>query len=199
MHWLKQRKKKFWIVTGITLLVLYVIGITAPETSQPSNANKPADTKIAAEQPKQQEPKVPDISAYLSKQMTDVAQEFGQTYDPANSRQIRVSKDGYNYYFENAANTNAGYSGKANVVSLTLPQMGECKQAEVFNRIDEAMRQTGLDPATKGDRYDGAGGTQFGYGAYRNYKGDRSLEIALLCDLADGPYKLQLKVLPQYR
>lgn len=78
---------------------------------------------------------------------------------------------------------------------MDLPQMGKCKQDQVFNKIDEAMRITGLNSDMKGDK----SGTQQGYATYKNYLSKESLELTLLCEYDGANYKLQLRVLPEFR
>ena len=134
--------------------------------------------------------------------MTEIASEFSQSYDPTKSVQIHVEKNGYKLYFEDGGRITATAkenTGKANIVSIELLQLGKCKQDQVFKKVDDAMRLAGLNPTTKGNRYDDMGGTQQGYGAYRNYNEDKTLELALLCDFEGDNYTLQLRVLPEYR
>lgn len=147
----------------------------------------------------------PKFDAYLNRPMSEVALEFGQTYDPTNSTQIRANKGGYKLFFEDGGRDDPTeplekqYTGQVTTVNMDLPQMGKCQQDQVFNKVNDAMRLTGLDTNTKGDKYEGMGGTQQGYGAYRNYLGKESLELALLCDYDGANYKLQLRVLPEFR
>ncbi|AHB42761.1 hypothetical protein RAAC3_TM7C00001G0924 [Candidatus Saccharibacteria bacterium RAAC3_TM7_1] len=78
---------------------------------------------------------------------------------------------------------------------MDLPRLGKCKQDQVFGKIDEAMRIAELNPETKGDK----SGTQQGYAVYKNYIGKESLELSLICEYDNANYKLQLRVLPEYR
>lgn len=143
----------------------------------------------------------PNFDTYLNRPMSEVASEFGQTYDPANSRQIRADKDGYKLFFEDGGRDDPTdplkkqNTGQVTTVNMDLPQMGKCKQDQVFNKIDEAMRVAGLNPDTKGDK----SGTQKGYATYRNYLNKESLELTLLCEYNDVNYKLQIRVLPEFR
>lgn len=166
----------------------------------------------------------PKFDTYFNRPMADVATELKpymyeynfstksdepapRDYDPNYSHQIYAKKDGYKLFFENgasSANSKYGtpegtYNGTANIMSIELAQMGKCSFSQVFNKIDDAMTLVGLNPATKGTRDDNGGGTQQGYGAYSKYLGKDSLEIALVCDYEGANYKLQLRVLPQYR
>ena len=92
--------------------------------------------------------------------------------------------------------TTKANTGKVNIAYVELPSLGKCQQSQVYNKIDQAMQLTGLDPATKGTKHTDMGE---GYGAYRDYKSDKTLELALLCDYNGANYKLQLRVLPDYR
>lgn len=166
----------------------------------------------------------PRFDTYFNKPMADVATELKpylyeynfstksyepapRDYDPNYSHQIYAKKDGYGLSFENGASSanskygtpEGNYNGTANIMSIELAQMGKCNFSQVFNKIDDAMKLVGLDPATKGIRNDDGGGTQQGYGSFRNYLGKDSLEIALICDYEGANYKLQLRVLPWYR
>lgn len=148
---------------------------------------------------------VPKFDTYLNRPMSEVASEFGQSYDAAESTQVKADEEGYALFFEDGGRDNPAdplkkqNTEKVTTVSVELPQMGKCQQSQVFNKIDEAMKLTNLNPNIKGDKHDGMGGTQQGYGAYRNYRGDKSLELALLCDYDGANYKLQLRVLPEFR
>ena len=147
----------------------------------------------------------PKFDTYLNRPMSDVASEFGQTYDATNSTQIKVDNDGYKLFFEDGGRDDPADplkkqpTNRVTTVSMDLPQMGKCEQDQVFNKIDEAMKIAGLNTNNKGNKYEGMGGTKQGYGAFRNYLGKESLELALLCDYAGANYKLQLRVLPEYR
>ena len=146
----------------------------------------------------------PTFDTYLNRPMGEVASEFGQTYDPASSTQIRADQAGYKLFLEDGGRDDPTNplkkqnTGQVTTVNVNLPQMGRCKQDQVFNKIDEAMKLAGLNPDDKGQKYEGMGGTQQGYGAYRNYLGKESLELALLCDYDGADYKLQLRVLPEF-
>lgn len=155
------------------------------------------------EKAKKEATKPPHFADYLSRPIADIATEFGKTVD---GHQLNVEKNGHKLFFENGpkydnpADTTAEYTGKANIVSVELPELGTCKQSDVFGRaVDNAMRLTGLDPSQKGTKHEGAGGTQLGYGAYRNYAGNPGLELALLYDFNGDTYKLQLQILPDFR
>ena len=143
----------------------------------------------------------PKFDTYLNRPMSEVASEFGQTYDPANSTQIRADKAGYKLFFEDGGRDDPTdplkkqNTGQVTTVNMDLPQMGKCKQDQVLNKIDEAMRIAGLNPDTKGDK----SGTQEGYAVYKNYLGKESLELSLICEYDSANYKLQLRVLPEYR
>lgn len=187
-----------------------------------SKAKQDADKKATAEIKATVTP--PKFDTYFNRPMADVAAELKpylyeynfttksdepapRDYDPNYSHQIYAKKDGYKLFFENgasSANSKYGtpegtYNGTANIMSIELAQMGKCSFSQVFNKIDDAMKLVGLDPATKGTRDDDGGGTQQGYGSYRGYLGKDSLEIALVCDYEGANYKLQLLVLPEYR
>lgn len=190
----------------------------ADEQSQLKKPEKKATAEIKATVT------APKFDTYLNRPMADVAIELKpylyeynfatksdepapRDYDPNYSHQIYAKKDGYKLFFENgasSANSKYGtpegtYNGTANIMSIELAQMGKCSFSQVFNKIDDAMTLVGLNPATKGTRDDSMGGTQQGYGAYSKYLGKDSLEIALVCDYEGANYKLQLRVLPQYR
>ncbi|MCA9313834.1 hypothetical protein KDA08_06000 [Candidatus Saccharibacteria bacterium] len=143
----------------------------------------------------------PRFDTYLNRPMSEVASEFGQTYDPTNSTQIRADKDGYKLFFEDGGRDDPTdplkkqNTGQVTTVNMDLPQMGKCKQDQVLNKIDEAMRIAGLNPDTKGNK----SGTQDGYATYKNYLDKESLELALLCEYNDANYKLQIRVLPEFR
>jgi len=181
------------------------------------DADKKATSEIATVS-------APTFDTYFNRPMADVATELKpylyeynfatksdepaqRDYDPNYSHQIYAKKDGYKLFFENgasSANSKYGtpegtYNGTANIMSIELAQMGKCSFSQVYNKIDDAMTLVGLNPATKGTRDDSMGGTQQGYGAYGKYLGKDSLEIALVCDYDGANYKLQLRVLPQYR
>lgn len=197
------------IALGISIILIFValaaFGVSKLLGSLSDQADKPApiaqQKNEAAKAPRTNVP-APHIDQYLNKSMTDIASEFNQSYDPVKSVQIHAEKNGYKLYFEDGGRVTATTkenTGKANIISIELPQLDKCKQDQVFKKIDDAMLLANLDTSLKGDKYDGMGGTQQGYGAYRNYKGDRTLELALLCDFEGGNYTLQLRVLPEYR
>lgn len=144
---------------------------------------------------------VPEFNAYLNRPMSEVASEFGQTYDPANSTQIRADKDGYKLFFEDGGRDDPAdplkkqNTGQVTTVNMDLPQMGKCRQDQVFNKVDEAMNIASLNPDMKGEK----SGTQQGYAVYKNYLGKESLELSLICEYDNANYKLQVRVLPEYR
>lgn len=182
------KRKWLWAVAAAVVLFL-ILGATSSD-KQTQNASNTAETTTA---------QAPRFADYLAKPMTDVATEFNQTYDPANSTQIHATKDGYKLFFEDGGRitgTTKENTGNVNIASIELSSLGRCDQSQVYNKIDQAMELTGLDPAAKGIKHTDMGE---GYGAYRNYKGDKALELALLCDYNGANYKLQLRVLPEYR
>lgn len=194
----KWYKRKWVWVLAIAFVLFMVIGATNSGSNKQAGiqeGNKTADNNTTGKQ-------APHFADYLNKPMADVAKEFGQTYDAANSTQLHAEKDGYKLFFEDGGRitgTTKENTGKVNITNIELAPLGKCEQGQVYDKIDEAMQLTGLNPTTKGDKHEGMGGTQQGYGAYRNYKGDKSLELALLCDYNGDNYKLQLRVLPEYR
>lgn len=189
--------KRKWVWAVVILVGLFLLlGATTSNNASQQNSPNSGDSASTNTKP------APHFADYLNKPMADVATEFGQTYDPANSIQIHAEKDGYKLFFEDGGRitgTTKENIGKVNITNIELPSLGKCQQSQVYNKVDEAMQLTGLDPATKGTKHEGMGGTQRGYGAYRDYKGDETLELALLCDYNGGNYKLQLRVLPDYR
>lgn len=201
-------KQKEWkdmskVEKTMTVLILPIILIIIiAVTSAIFGGDKKADESLAKTATAKPAPK---FDTYLNRPMSEVAAEFGQTYDAANSTQIKARKDGYALFLEDGGRDNPADSlkkqntGHVTTASMDLPQMGKCEQNQVFNKIDEAMKIAGLNTNNKGDKYESAGGTQQGYGAYRNYLGKESLELALLCDYDGANYKLQLRVLPEYR
>lgn len=148
---------------------------------------------------------MPKIADYLNKPMADVAQQHGKTYDPANSRQVTIEKDGYKLYFENgmkfasAQSTQPIYDDMVNIVSVTVPAMGKCEQSQVFNKTDEAMAAAGLNTANKGQPQGSDGTKTMGYAVYKGYTGKESLEASVICAYNGDDYKVQLRVLPEYR
>lgn len=198
-----SKAEKTMTVLILPIILIIIIAIASAIFGGDRKNDKPvSQTKIGTASDAKPAPK---FDTYLNRPMSDVAAEFGQTYDAANSTQIKADKDGYALFFEDGGRDDPAdllkkqNTGQATTVSMDLPQMGKCKQDEVFNKIDEAMKITGLNTNNKGDKYDGMGGTQQGYGAFRNYLGKESLELALLCDYDGANYKLQLRVLPEYR
>ncbi|MEK7626142.1 MAG: hypothetical protein AAB423_02180 [Patescibacteria group bacterium] len=143
----------------------------------------------------------PKFDTYLNRPMSEVASEFGQTYDPANSTQIRADKAGYKLFFEDGGRDDPTNplkkqnTGQVTTVNMDLPQMGKCKQDQVLDKVDDAMRAAGLNPDMKGDK----SGTQEGYATYKNYLDKESLELTLFCEYNDANYKLQIRVLPEFR
>lgn len=193
-----SKVEKTMTVLILPIILIIIIAVTSAIFGSDKKADKPL-TQTATAKP------APKFDTYLNRPMSEVASEFSQTYDAANSTQIKADKDGYVLLFEDGGRDDPAdplkkqNTGQVTTVSMDLPQMGKCEQSQVFNKIDEAMKIAGLDTNNKGDKYEGMGGTQQGYGAYRNYLGKESLELALLCDYNGANYKLQLRVLPEYR
>jgi hypothetical protein len=193
------------ILIILVVIALAVFGISKLIDGISAQTDKPVPTtqqkSEAVKAPNTNAP-VPSFDQYLNKSMAEIASEFNQSYDPAKSVQIHAEKSGYKLYFEDGGRltaTTKEKTGKANITSIELPQLSKCSQSQVFNKIDDAMRLVGLDPKLKGSKHDGVGGTQQGYGSYRGYRGDEKLEMALLCDYNGDLYKLQLRILPEYR
>jgi hypothetical protein len=148
---------------------------------------------------------LPKIADYLNKSMADLAKEFGKTYNPIESHQMTIEKDGYELYFENgmkfasAESAQPLYDDIANIVSITVPGMGKCEQSQVFNKANEAMAAAGLDTANKGKREGSDGTKTMGYAVYKGYMDQESLESSVVCVFNGDTYKVQLRVLPEFR
>lgn len=202
-------KQKEWkdmskVEKTVTVLILpIIIIIIVAVTSAIFGGDKKTDEPVSKTETSKTETTqpAPKFDTYLNRPMSEVASEFGQTYDPANSTQIRADKDGYKLFFEDGGRDDPTDplkkqgTGQVTTVNMDLPQMGKCEQNQVFNKIDEAMRVAGLNPDTKGDQ----SGTQEGYATYKNYLDKKSLELTLLCEYDDANYKLQIRVLPEFR
>lgn len=197
----KDMSKGEKTITVLILPIIIIIIIAVASTI--FGGDKKTDEQISKTDTSKTETTqpAPKFDTYLNRPMSEVASEFGQTYDPANSTQIRADKDGYKLFFEDGGRNDPTdplkkqNPGQVTTVSMDLPQMGKCKQDQVLNKIDEAMRIAGLNPGTKGDK----SGTQEGYATYKNYLDKESLELALLCEYNDANYKLQIRVLPEFR
>lgn len=198
-----SKAEKTMTVLILPIIIIIIIAVASAifggdkKTDEPVSKTDTSETEAAQPAPK--------FDTYLNRPMSEVASEFGQTYDPANSTQIRADKAGYKLFFEDGGRDDPTdplkkqNTDKVTTVNMDLPQMGKCKQDQVFNKVDEAMKLASLNPDNKGQKYEGMGGTQQGYGAYRKYLGKESLELALLCDYNGADYKLQLRVLPEFR
>lgn len=194
-----SKVEKAMTVLILPIILIIIIAVASAIFGGDKKTDEPVlkteTSKTAAAQP------APKFDTYLNRPMSEVASEFGQTYDPANSTQIRADKDGYKLFFEDGGHDDPTNplkkqnTGQATTVNMDLPQMGKCKQDQVLNKIDEAMRIAGLNPNTKGDQ----SGTQEGYATYKNYLDKESLELTLLCEYNDANYKLQIRVLPEFR
>lgn len=191
--------EKTMTVLILPIIIIIIIAVASTifggdkKTDEPVSKTDTSETETAQPAPK--------FDTYLNRPMSEVASEFGQTYDPTNSTQIRADKDGYKLFFEDGGRDDPTdplkkqNTGKVTTVNMDLPQMGKCKQDQVFNKIDEAMRIAGLNPGARGDK----SGTQQGYATYKNYLDKESLELTLLCEYNDANYKLQIRVLPEFR
>lgn len=198
-----SKVEKTTTVLILPIIIIIIIAVASAifggdkKTDEPVSKTDTSETEAAQPAPK--------FDTYLNRPMSEVASEFGQTYDPSNSTQIRADKDGYKLFFEDGGRDDPTdplkkqNTGQVTTVNIDIPQMGKCQQDQVFNKINEAMEIASLDTNTKGDKYEGMGGTQQGYRAYRNYLGKESLELALLCDYDGANYKIQLRVLPEFR
>lgn len=194
-----SKVEKAMTVLILPIILIIIIAVASAifggdkKTDEPVSKTETSKTETAQPAPK--------FDTYLNRPMSEVASEFGQTYDPANSTQIRADKDGYKLFFEDGGRDDPTNplkkqnTGQVTTVNMDLPQMGKCKQDQVLNKIDEAMRIAGLNPNTKGDQ----SGTQEGYATYKNYLDKESLELTLLCEYNDANYKLQIRVLPEFR
>lgn len=194
-----SKVEKTMTVLILPIIIIIIIAVASAifggdkKTDEPVSKTDTSETEAAQPAPK--------FDTYLNRPMSEVASEFGQTYDPANSTQIRADKDGYKLFFEDGGRDDPTdplrkqNTGRVTTVNMDLPQIGKCKQNQVFNKIDEAMRIAGLNPDTKGNK----SGTQEGYATYKNYLDKESLELALLCEYNDANYKLQIRVLPEFR
>jgi hypothetical protein len=208
----KRDKLVLSILGGIAVFILLVLGLSllisaAAESERKREATAKVDeapAKKTIEQPKQKVEKKqpPRFDKYLNMPMTDIANEFSQSYDVNNSRQIKAQKDGYALKFEDGGREDPNNPLKliptntATYTSVELSEMGKCKQGDVYKRFDEAMKLSGLDPVTKGKKHETAG---VGYGAYHNYLNKEALEIALQCMYDGDNYELLIKVLPEFR
>ena len=194
-----SKVEKTMTVLILPIILIIIIAVASAIFGGDKKIDEPV-SKTGASKPETAQP-APKFDTYLNRPMSDVASEFGQTYDPANSTQIRADKDGYKLFFEDGGRDDPTdplkkqNTGRVTTVNMDLPQMGKCMQSQVFNKIDEAMRVAGLNPDTKGDQ----SGTQEGYATYKNYLDKESLELTLLCEYNDANYKLQIRVLPEFR
>lgn len=194
-----SKVEKTTTVLILPIIIIIIIAITSAifggDKKTDESVSQTETNKTETAQP------APKFDTYLNRPMSEVASEFGQTYDSANSTQIRADKDGYKLFFEDGGRDDPTdplkkqNTGQVTTVNMDLPQMGKCTQSQVFNKIDEAMQIAGLNPDTKGNK----SGTQEGYATYKNYLDKESLELALLCEYNDANYKLQIRVLPEFR
>lgn len=190
------KRKWVWAVAA----VLVVIVILSPS----EEAKKSADTKTESKSTTQQA-SAPRFDEYLNKPMSEVATEFGQTYDPANSRQIKAEKNDYQLLFEDGGVEDSADplktipTGKVTTTSITLPELGKCQYKDVYAKTDEAMKIVGLDPSTKGNKAKGSDGTKSGDAEYENYLGKESIRLVNRCAYEGASYQLILTVGSGYR
>lgn len=204
----KVDKKKWYKRWWVWVIIIFVaIPLLAAMGGSKKEADKSAtnDNKTNTSTTTNSTVTLPKIADYLNKPMADIAKEFGKTYSPTESRQMTIEKDGYKLFFENGMkfastqSTQPMYDDTANIVSVTVPSMGKCEQAKVFNKANEAMSATGLDTANKG-KQEGSDGTKTaGYAVYKGYIGKESLEASVICAFNGDSYKVQLRVLPEFR
>lgn len=213
--------KRKWVWAIVVICVLIAI-FGDSDTSQPkTDDKKPESSQQAAtqsnqksesskqnDQKKQEKPqpaKPPRFDEYLNRPMSEVASEFTQQYDPAKSTRIKADKNGYKLLFEDGGKNNpadptkATPTGLVTTTTIELPELGKCKQGDVYKKLDEAMKLAGLNPNDKGSKNPNIDGTKTGYAAYSNYLGKESIELALQCLYDGDSYELLLKVKPEYR
>ncbi len=190
------KRKWVWAVA----IVIVIAALLSPS----EEAQKSADTKNESNGTAQQA-SAPRFDEYLNKSMGEVASEFGQSYDPANSRQIKAEKNGYQLLFEDGGVEDSADplktvpTGKVTTTSITLPKLGKCQFKDVYAKIDEAMKIVGLDPNTKGDKAKGSDGTKSGDAEYENYLGKESIRLVNRCAYEGASYQLMLTVGSGYR
>lgn len=192
--------EKVLTVLILPIIIVIIIAVASAILGGDKKTDKPAQkTEETSNQTDAES--VPKFDSYLNRPIAEVAAEFGQQYDAGNSTQIRAEKDGYKLFFEDGGRDDPAdplkkqNTEQVTTVNIELPQMGKCQQGQVFNKIDEAMRLANLNTNTKGDK----SGTQPGYAVYKNYLDKESLELSLICEYNDANYKLQLRVLPDFR
>ena len=190
------KRKWVWAVA----VVLVVIVILSPSEEAQKSADSKTESKSTAQQAN-----APSFDEYLNKSMSEVATEFGQAYDPANSRQIKAEKNGYQLLFEDGGVEDSADplktvpTGKVTTTSITLPELGKCQFKDVYAKTDEAMKIVGLDPSTKGDKAKGSDGTKSGDAEYENYLGKESIRLVNRCAYEGASYQLMLTVGSGYR
>lgn len=190
------KRKWVWAVA----VVIVIAALLSPS----EESKKSADTKNENNGTAQQA-SAPRFDEYLNKPMSEVATEFGQSYDPANSRQIKAEKNGYQLLFEDGGVEDPADplktvpTGKVTTTSITLPELGKCQYKDVYAKTDEAMKIVGLDPSTKGDKASGSDGTKSGDAEYENYLGKESIRLVNRCAYEGSSYQLMLTVGSGYR
>lgn len=142
------------------------------------------------------------IDSYVNRPIADVAKEFNQTYNEQDSRQVKATKDGYSLVFEDGGKNTDSLefvpTSKVTSATINLPKVGKCSNNEVFNKTDEVIKASGLNPNDKGEKNSnitlGAG-----YASYLKYKGDKSLELRVSCEYEGGSWQLAVLTRPENR
>lgn len=189
--------KKKWIWAIVAVIVVLALLSPTEETKKADDASNSTNAS--------QQAKVPRFDRYLNQSMSEVAKEFGQDYDAKKSTQISVEKNGYKMVFEDNGvedSVNALKStptGKVTTTSITLPELGKCEYKSVYDKIDQAMKLAGLDPASKGERNQDNDGTTSGDAEFNSYLDKESLRLINRCPYEGAEYQLIITVLPQYR
>lgn len=200
----KQKKawyKRWWVWVIIVIVGIAMIQAIAEDKDKISDKAKEGADKVKDIVTNTKTPSF-KIDSYINRPIADVAKEFDQTYNEQDSRQVKATKDGYNLVFEDGGKNTDSLefvpTSKVTSATIDLPKVGKCSNDEVFNKTDEVIKASGLNPSDKGEKNPNVT-LGAGYASYLNYKGDKTLELQVSCKYKDGPWQVIIVVRSEAR